>query len=72
MDSQAVNYPPRQLSAAQDEVARRVQCDCADLIRVGVYLLLQMQIVCCATNFATDIALHNESKHYLQQPTVIW
>ena len=72
MDSQEVNFTPRQLSAAQNEVARRVQRDCADLTGVGVYLFLLMQIICCATNFTTNIALHDQSKHYLQQPTVIW
>ena len=71
MDCQEVNYTPRHLSAAQNEAGRRVQCDCADLIGVGVYLLLQMEIICCATYFTTNIALHDELKHYLQQPTVI-
>jgi len=66
MYCQEVNYAPRHLSAAQNGVVRRVRCDCADLIGVGVYLLLQMQIICYA-----NIALHNESKHYLQQPAVI-
>ena len=72
MDCQEVNFTPRHTSAAQNEVARRVQCDCADLIGVSIYLFLLMQIICCATNFTTNIALHSESRYYLQLPAVIW
>jgi hypothetical protein len=39
----------------------RVHCDCPDVIGVDVQLLLQMQIVCCATNFTKNIALHTET-----------
>ena len=70
MDCREANFTPRHLSDAQNEAARRVHCDCADLIGVGVYLFLPMLTICCATNFTTNIALHSESNYYLQLPAL--